>query len=412
MGLLLGCVATACADDTRAGESEATNGDTTEVESEVESESEVEVESGSEVESEVETTTWPYPLALFYQTVAQTGNEVRVGWTYDGETIVSSGDTTFAWVVLGGQTQTYGDPVLSRLANGTWAATAWSGRNDPRGASYLMYQEASCPKDLPAPSAASIKFIGPQTPTADALCKEAMMTIGGKSSQVFDVDGSNYLFLNSGSSIYLVRMTNGASTGAPDAICFLKTPATDLAAMRVGDATEVIARGVSGAIAEGDGPLVLSDAGIARRKDGTWVLFVKGFSKALAETNSCRDLCELCNRGVYRATSSDLLHWSALDRVAWRASIPEASVDPLGRPWLYYQDFGAACDANDHRLANRAAISGIREEDDVGTMSTPIHVYIEGASFETNTQEHYPTNGNPVRLSGPEALSALESCTP
>jgi hypothetical protein len=276
----------------------------------------------------------------------------------------------------------------------------------------LMDREATCPKSLPAPSDASIKFIGPTSPTADTRCKQALMTVGGKTSQVFSVSGSNYLFTNSGGSIYLIRMSDGAPTGSPDAICFLKTRATDLAALRVGDATEVLVRETTGAIASGDGALLFSDTGIARRADGTWVLFVKGFSKALAETNECHQLCELCNRGVYRTTSSDLLNWSALDRVAWRASIPEATIDPAGRPWLYYQDFAAACDANNHPLAARAPISGIYEEDATGTMSTPVHIYVEGASFETNVQEHYPTNGNPVLLSGPEAFSALTSCTP
>jgi hypothetical protein len=257
-----------------------------------------------------------------------------------------------------------------------------------------------------------VKVIGPKSHASDPLCRQTDNVVGGKPSRIIDVDGSNYMFMSNQGSLFLLRMTNGWPTGSPDSVCFLEKAVTKLSALRVGDATPVVPMGTAGAIATGTDGLVMGDAGIARRSDGTWVLIMKGFSKTLAEGKNCRDLCELCNRGIYRATSSDLLTWSALDRVAWRASVPEAAVDPTGRPWVYYQDFGATCDAQGLSLAGRAPISAIQEVDLAGTTSTPFPVVFTGQSFETDEKEHYPTNGNPVMLPGPEAFSHLQSCKP
>lgn len=358
------------------------------------------------------TAAWSYPMGFFYQTVG-VSNQVRVGWTYDGKTVTSSGsDYTLSWGVIQGQKATWADPVISYLKNGTYAITAGTFAEDPRGSNMLMYYEMACPRSGPAPDATVVKVIGPKSRTIDPLCKQTDNVVGGKGSRIFDVDGSNYLFISNQGSMYLLRMTDGVPTGAPNAVCFLETAVTKLSALRVGDATLVVPSGTVGAIANGTDGLVMGDAGIARRSDGTWVLILKGFSKTLADGHNCRDLCELCNRGIYRATSTDLLNWSALDRVAFRASVPEAGIDPTGHPWVYYQDFGATCDAQDLPLAARAHISAIQEVDLAGTMSTPVQVVFTGQSFETNDKDHYPTNGNPVMLPGPEAAAQLQGCRP
>ncbi len=356
-------------------------------------------------------TSWAYPMGFFYQTVGLQ-NQVRVGWTHDGTTVTSSGsDYALSWGVIG-KNVTWADPVMSYLKNGTYATTAGTFDQDPRGAAMFMYHETTCPRSGPAPEAAAVKVITPKSHASDALCKQTDNVVGGKGSRIFDIDGSNYMFISNQGTMYLLRMTNGSSTGSPDAMCFLETAVTKVSSLRVGDATPVVPIGTVGAVASGTDGLVFGDAGIMRRTDGTWVLIMKGFPKTLADGHQCHDLCELCNRGIYRATSKDLLTWSAIDRIAFRASVPEAAVDPTGRPWVYYQDFGAACDAQNLQLAGRAHISAISELDLSGTMSTPTHVVFTGQSFEKDEQEHYPTNGNPVMLSGPDAFSQLQSCKP
>ena len=69
--------------------------------------------------------------------------------------------------------------------------------------------------------------------------------------------------------------------------------------------------------------LLLSDTAIARRRDGTWVLFVKGIASSVGCSGG--GLCELCARAIYRTTSRDLMTWSALEKMAEPASVPDAA---------------------------------------------------------------------------------------
>lgn len=331
--------------------------------------------------------------AFFYQDVTPNGNSVRGGFTSDGRVVEPAGESVLSWQVFG-QTQVYGDPVFSRLSNGRWAMTATTSPQDPRGALALQYHEAQCPRVVD--SAVRVLANAPS-----AACEAASATAMAKTSQVFEADGSRYLFTMVGAKIYLVRLSD-ATRGASDlaSICIRKSRAATLSELQWGEATVVLdATQVPG--------LLLGDTGVARRADGTWVLFVKGIPVGLA--CSAGSVCELCTRGVYRTTSRDLINWSAPELIAQAASVPEAHNAADGSVWLYWQDFGPTCAALNLNLAQRAPIRGVQETAG-GALGAIVTVTFAGEAFETNAQLHYATNANPVRLPDAAARSSLEAC--
>lgn len=326
--------------------------------------------------------------AFFYQTVEPKISTVRAGVTRDGQAVdiynvnlVDAKNGTFA----------LGDPVFSRLSNGKWAMTSW-GKSDTFG---LHYYEGNCPvvdnsniKSLPASSASG--------------CQRVPLSAMAKTSQVFEVEGSNYLFTHINSEIYLTRLTQGSTKSATElsSVCVRQTNASKLSELGWGESSRVITK-------EKANNLLLSDTGIARRKDGTWVLFVKGIAKdsGCAPTSTC----ELCARHIYRTTSTDLIHWTDLEKVVSQASVPDAVTYPDGQVWVYYQNFSEVCSSNNLRLAERAPITGRYEQADF-SLSNGIHVKVSNEAFETNTALHYPTNGNPIALPDTAARDALDAC--
>jgi len=351
--------------------------------------------------------TTPQPLAFFYQDVASGGNRVRVGRSQDGMTVTSHDVDVAAWTVLGRATQVYGDPVMSLLPSGRWALTANTSPADPRGAFALLYHEAACPVGFPAPSAPEVRAIV----ASDAPgCREVRATIMAKTSQVFAHDRWLWLVVSNDATMYLLKLaelTTGPATPA-QAICFLPAPASSLDALAVGDATPIVPRETIGPIGDDGtttGPLLLSDAAIAHGPIG-WRLFVKGIDQSLGCAGG--GLCELCHRGVFLTTSDDLLAWSPLTRVAYRASVPEATARG-GEVFLTWQDFTATCAADDLRLGARAPIMVAREQRD-GTFTPPAAVTFPDEPFETDARLHYPTNANPVALPDRAARAAFDAC--
>ncbi len=327
--------------------------------------------------------------AFFYQNVGQT-NVVRAGITSDGLAVTSKNFDTYPFLVFG-NTKVPGDPVVSRLSSGRWAMLAWSSPDDPRGANIALYHESDCPKI----DESKIVAIGPSSANG---CQPVRSLLGGKSSQIFAAGSESYMFFNNSSRIALVRLSSGSKgAGELSGICVREQKASALSDLAWGDATIVVE----------SSDLLLSDTAIARRKSGDWVLFVKGISK----TSGCTGpgLCELCARGIYRTTSADLLTWTPLERVVEKASVPDAMTAPDGTVWLYHQNFEEACAAQDEKLAQRAKIGAGYEKAD-GTYVAVGNIQVSGEEFETNTQIHYPTNGNPVPLPTEAARSAYEAC--
>jgi hypothetical protein len=187
---------------------------------------------------------------------------------------------------------------------------------------------------------------------------------------------------------------------AKASICFRRSPVARIADLSWGEATAVIDSSLTG-------NLFVSDVAIARRRDGTWVLFVKGI--ALPAGCQSGQLCELCARAIYRTTSTNLMTWTALEKMVEQASVPDAGVDPDGNVRLYWQNFAPACAAQNLQLAARAPITGAVEQAN-GALSTPANVSFPAEAFEANTQLHYPTNGNPVLLPDAAAKTALDAC--
>lgn len=329
---------------------------------------------------------------FFYQDVSAS-NAVRVGVTKDGKLVDSYDTDVLSWKALSDQ-KVYGDPVFSRLSNGKWAMTARSGAQDPRGSFALMYHEASCPKVVDA----DVKVI---RPSSGGSCKNVSNLVMGKVSQVFDVDGSNYIFSMISSEIYLIRLSDKTHSALDlSGVCVRSSPAKTFADLAWGEATVVIDKTAA------NGRL-LGDTAIARRKDGTWTLFVKSIQADLGCVNG--SLCELCARSIYRTTSSDLISWSPMVKLVDKSSVPEAVNYPDGSLWLYWQTFTPACEAQDLMLANRAPISGAFEQAD-GTLSAVATVKFPSEAFETDTAKHYATNGNPIALPSKEAKSAFDAC--
>jgi hypothetical protein len=333
--------------------------------------------------------------AYFYQYVAPSDNAVRSGITSDGRAVASYGVDVLAWQhSKAAEKLSYGDPVFSRLANGRWTMTARSANEDPRGAQWLLIHEADCP----AVDHSKVVAIGPASGPG---CQPVPSLIGGKSSQVFSAPGGDYVFLMQGGSIFLVHLSDGSSRTTQLAnVCLRSSKATSLAELAVGQGTLVFEKESGG--------LLLSDTAIARRPDGTWTLFAKGIPKS----SGCQPgggLCELCNRGVYRSTSPDLISWSPLQKIVDKASIPEATVGADGKVWLYWQNFAPACAAQNLQLAARAPITGAYENDD-GSLSAPSNVSFSDEKFESDGTLHYATNGNPIRLPDAAAKRALDAC--
>ena len=334
--------------------------------------------------------------AYFYQDVNNAANTVRAGFTSDMRVVTPYNAQVVQWQVLGGQARIYGDPVMSRLSNGRWAMMAGTSNVDPRGANAMMYYEASCPRV----DDAAVKIVG-RSSASGCNTQGTGGWVGAKFSGIFDVSGSNYVFVMIDGRIHLMRLTDATHTASDIAsVCVRSTRAPTFSALQWAEATLVI----DDTLAAG---LRLSDTAVARRRDGTWVLFVKG----IASSTTCAQasLCELCARGIYRTTSTDLVNWSALQRVVDQASVPDASVAPDGTVWLYWQSFAEACAAQDVLVASRAPIRAAADSATF-TLGVPVAVSFTGEAFETNTQLHYPTNGNPVYLPDAAAKSALDAC--
>jgi len=336
----------------------------------------------------------PLVEAFFYQFIGPGRNSVRAGTTSGGIHVTGAGRETMAWTQTGASPDAYGDPVWSRLGNGRWAMMAGTGTNDSRGRGRMLYQEGDCP----ILDEAALHVLGPRDATG---CKSAPSLVGGKTSQIFAVGGDHYVFFMNGGELHLAHLA-GPSTAATTLadICLRQTPPASLADLAVGDATVVVSKTAAGG-------LLLSDSGIARRRDGTWVLFVKG----IAQSSGCApaSVCELCARKVHRATSKDLLTWSALEAVAEKASIPEATTGADGVVRLYYQDFTQVCATNDVELGGRAPISMV-VEDSAGVLSAPRHVVFDDEAFESDSKIHYATNANPVLLPDAAAVTAYTAC--
>lgn len=330
--------------------------------------------------------------AFLFQRVSPAATAVRAGTTTDGLVVTSSGKDVLSVMVP--KMDSYGDPTISRLSNGRWATTAWTGAEDSRGGGNLLYNESSCPAMVDS----NAKAI---TASSAAGCNAGGRLASGKTSQIFDVDGSNYVITSAGGTLTLVRLTDATRSAADlSSICVLSTPVTSFSSLKWGEGTKVFTSGQTTG-------LLMSDSGIARRADGTWVLFVKGISA----TSGCAatSLCELCARNIYRSTSTDLITWSALEKVAGQASVPDAVTYPDGKVWLYHQDFGPTCTAEDLKLAERAPILGLYETADL-SMSASVAVTFPGEDFTTDTKLHFPTNGNPVNLPDAAARASYEAC--
>ncbi len=332
--------------------------------------------------------------AFFYQDVAPTGNAVRAGFTTDGRLINSYLTSVLTWQVIVPNGPIYGDPVISRLSSGRWLMTAGTVDSDPRGANALMIQESACP----TVSQAAVRVLNRSTA---ASCEPSGGLSMAKTSQAFAVNGSQYIFGMANAKIMLIRLTDATHSIADlSSICVRRTPATNLAALGWGEATVVI----DNTQAPG---LLLSDSGIARRRDGTWVLFVKGIASNVGCSGG--NLCELCARAIYRTTSQDLMTWTTLEKMVEPASVPDAGTSSDGTVWLYWQDFAPACAAQNLQLAARAPIRAAAETAS-GALGASMPITIPAETFETNTQLHYPTNGNPVLLPDAAAKIAYDAC--
>lgn len=334
--------------------------------------------------------------AFFYQDVAPSSNAVRAGSTTDGVTVTPFNRNVLEWQARGSAAQNVGDPTYSRLPNGRWVVTAWSAPDHPSGGASLLIAESDCPQ-MATTSARAVR----------AASGGGCGSIGGlamaKTSQIFAAEGGLFLFTMSGARVYLLRVGDASgSTSALSSACVRSRP-TSAGALAVGDAALVIGDDLAGG-------LLLSDAAVARRSDGTWALFVKGI--AASDARSCAGaggLCELCARSIYRSTSRDLLSWSALEKVVDQASVPDAATFPDGSVRLYWQDFSPACRARDLRLAERAPIQGAAEDAALG-LGPARAASFTGEAFESNSSLHYPTNANPVALPDPAARAAFQAC--
>lgn len=343
------------------------------------------------------------PIAFFFQYVGafEYGvgkNGVTAGTSLDGISVTSSTTDAMIWSVGKQATKnnrTYGDPVISYLPSGMWAMTAWSGSNDPRGQGRLLYAEASCPTI----DENSVIAIGASSAKE---CARMESVTSGKTSQVFSQNGNTYIFHSMMGEVYITQLSSPQEQAHDlTALCILKNPVEDISDLTYSSSTKIISKADAQNI-------TLSDTAFGQREDGTWVLFVKGIKQEPGCTAT--DLCELCNRSIYRTTSTDLITWSPLEKVIERASVPEATTMPDGTVWLYWQDFSDTCDAQDKNVAARAPISSAYEQPGSYELSEPVAVTFTDETFETNTELHYATNGNPVSLPSQQAYEAFLTC--
>lgn len=342
------------------------------------------------------------PVAFLYQTVGRMvngvgENAVAIGSSEDGLVVSSYGLNALTWNITVDKSEKYhyGDPVFSRLADGSWTMTAWSGPADPRGAAYLLYHESGCP----LVDDDAVIAIGPSSAVG---CAEVRGISMGKSSQVFDGPAGHYVFHMIGGEIYLAHLSDATQSAKDlDAMCVLAEPVTSISELDYSESTKII----GGADTQS---LLLSDAAMAKRADGTWVLFVKGIS----QDSGCEPLsiCELCARNIYRTTSTDLINWTSLKLVVEQASVPEATTMPDGTVRLYWQDFDQACATQDNIIAGMVSISTAYELPDSFALSEPEQVSFPDEAFQTDSTMHYATNGNPIMLPDATAFAELEAC--
>lgn len=338
-------------------------------------------------------------LAFIYQNVGDFKDgaseiAIRLGISVDGETVQSYGRDVLTWTVSSTVKDSYGDPVMSRLSDGNWAMTAWTGMDDSRGAGILLYHESACP------------FVEDEdviviTPSNAAGCSNTRSLTGGKSSQVFEADDGNYVFHMISGEVYLAHLSDPTHSALDlETMCVLESTVSELSDLNWGESTRILSKDETG--------LLLSDTAIARRADGTWVLFAKGRE----QDNDCAEnsVCELCHRSIYRTTSMDLIHWSELEEVVGEASVPEATQTVDGTVWVYWQDFDAVCEQSDMKVSSRAPISGAYEMEGSYELSEPVQVSFPDEDFETNKNIHYATNANPVMLPDVDAQEAYEAC--
>jgi hypothetical protein len=334
--------------------------------------------------------------AFFYQYVGAMANgvgtnEVRAGWSNDAVDVSGAEYAVLDWQ-QGGGAVAYGDPVISLLEDGTWALTSWSGQEHPSGAGRMLYGESLCP----TMDDSKVIAIGP---SAAEGCKDVKSIDGAKTSEVFSVGGSSYVFHMIGGEMYLAHLSDETHSALDlETMCVLEERVTSIEDIGYGDSALVIA----------DDALLLSDSGIAQRKDGTWVLFVKGIAKGV----SCMatSLCELCARNIYRATSTDLVTWTPLEEVVTQASVPEAYTDVDGTVRVYWQDFSDTCAAQDLKLGAIAPVSTAYESGALHDLSAPEHVVFKDENFESNKKIHYATNANPVALRTGAVREVFAAC--
>jgi len=346
------------------------------------------------VDSDVESTA---AMAFFYQNVGFGLNDVRWG-TWSEEVVDSSGFTAMSFDTMGEDIDPLGDPLFSRWADGRWSMAAASGMDHPSGIGQLLLHLGECPV---VDDNDALHLL---TRSDAEGCAGPGWVLIGKGSQVFSHQGSDWLFMNTGPDVMLVRAGDGTQDLLDhDSLCYLTEAPDSLDDIAVGEGAPILHAP--------DTDLLLSDVAIARRLDGTWTLFIKG----IPQDSGCMPLskCELCSRGIYRSTSTDLLHWTQPELVASEASVPDAANGVNGEVWLFWQDFSEACDAGTdqefHMLAARAPLTGAFEGEG-GVFSAPMTLTFPEEAFENDPQLHYPTNPNPILLPDAAALSDLESC--
>lgn len=273
--------------------------------------------------------------------------------------------------------------------------TAWRMSGDKNGSRSLVLYQGSCPfvQDAATVALGASKAKG---------CAAVQGPLDGKTSQVFDVNGEGYTLVSVHNEIHLVHITSpGKSAADLDGICVGEKPVSAVSSLAFGSSAPIIRTADNGG-------LLLSDTAIGRRADGTWVLFAKGFP----QNQSCQkdSMCELCARGIYRTTSTDLIHWSDFEQVVKQGSVPEAVTTGDGTVWLYWQDFTETCASGNVQNGATSPVSGAYELPGTYALSEPIEVEFSGGSQLNDGLNHPPTNGNPIYLPDARAVAALDKC--
>lgn len=336
-------------------------------------------------------------IGFFYQTVGPMvsgsgTNTVQIGSSSDGQHIHTNQVTALDFTVGATADSAYGDPVFSYHSNGNWSMSAWSGQTDPRGSGKMLYYEGPCPivQDNQVIALGAANTAG---------CYGMGTFQIGKTSQVFSFNNKNYILHSNNLGINITYLSDASHNAMSLTSICVKNPAPS--------SLSTLTWGQSMPIYHSDS-LFISDCSIAKRADGTYVLFVKG----IPSTNppSSGSLAELQARGIYRLTTTDFVTFTPIEKVVSTASVPEATQTSDGKVWLYWQDFTQAVAANNLGLAARAPISGAYEQAGTNTLTTPIQVVFNDESFENNTSMHYATNGNPICLPDANALTDFHNC--